>query len=158
MVSPQLYRRAIPSGARISHWRAPDGWPLRRFDWPSGGASRGSILFQGGRGDIFEKYLEAFAHWHGQGWSITSFDWRGQGGSGRLSPHRHVGHVDDFSTFTDDFRDFWAEWEPAAAGPRVLMGHSMGGHLILRALVEGAAQPSAAVLIAPPPPRLASRC
>lgn len=149
MVSPQLYRRAIPSGARISHWRAPDGWPLRRFDWPAERASRGSILFQGGRGDIFEKYLEAFAHWHGLGWSITSFDWRGQGGSGRLSPHRHVGHVDDFSTFTDDFRDFWAEWEPVAAGPRVLMGHSMGGHLILRALVDGAAQPSAAVLIAP---------
>lgn len=149
MVFPQLYRRAIPSGARISHWRASDGWPLRRFDWPAEGIGRGSILFQGGRGDIFEKYLEAFAHWHGQGWSITSFDWRGQGGSGRLSSDRHVGHVDDFSTFTDDFRGFWAEWEPAVAGPHVLMGHSMGGHLILRALVDGAAEPSAAVLIAP---------
>ncbi|MFA6115850.1 MAG: alpha/beta hydrolase [Sphingomonas sp.] len=149
MVSPQLYRRAIPATARISSWIAPDGWPLRRFDWPAEGHPRGSILFQGGRGDIFEKYLEAFAHWHSQGWSITAFDWRGQGGSGRLSPDQHVGHVETFGTFIDDFAAFWAEWSAEAAGPQVAMGHSMGGHLILRALTEGVARPTAAVLIAP---------
>ena len=149
MVSPQLYRRAIPAGARISHWTAPDGWPLRRFDWPAEGSSRGSILFQGGRGDIFEKYLEALAHWHGQGWSITAFDWRGQGGSGRLSPDPHVGHVENFDIFISDFGAFWTDWSRDAAGPRVVMGHSMGGHLILRALTEGVARPDAAVLIAP---------
>jgi lysophospholipase len=149
MVSSQLYRRAIPATARISSWIAPDGWPLRRFDWPAEGHPRGSILFQGGRGDIFEKYLEAFAHWHSQGWSITAFDWRGQGGSGRLSPDEHVGHVETFDTFIDDFAAFWAEWSAEAAGPQVAMGHSMGGHLILRALTEGVARPTAAVLIAP---------
>lgn len=153
MVSPQLYRRAIPAAARITRWTAPDGWVLRRFDWAATGAVRGRMLFQGGRGDIFEKYLEAFAHWQAQGWSITSFDWRGQGGSGRLSPNAHVGHVDDFQHYVDDFRAFWAEWIAAApagfAAPHVAIGHSMGGHLLLRALVEGAAQPDAAVLVAP---------
>ena len=153
MVSPQLYRRAIPATARITRWAAPDGWELRRFDWPAEGSSRGRMLFQGGRGDIFEKYLEAFAHWRAQGWSITSFDWRGQGGSGRLSPDAHVGHVEDFQQYTDDFRAFWAGWIAEGAGPHVALGHSMGGHLLLRALVEGAAQgepaPDAAVLIAP---------
>jgi lysophospholipase len=149
MVSPQLYRRAIPATARISLWTAPDGWKLRRFDWPAEGHPRGSILFQGGRGDIFEKYLEAFAHWHGQGWSITAFDWRGQGGSGRLSPDQHVGHVETFDIFIDDFAAFWTAWSAEAAGPQVVMGHSMGGHLVLRALTEGVARPAAAVLIAP---------
>lgn len=149
MVSPQLYRRAIPATARITHWTAPDGWRLRRFDWPADAHPRGSILFQGGRGDIFEKYLEAFAHWHGLGWSITSFDWRGQGGSGRLSPNPHVGHVDNFEIFVDDFAAFWAEWSRDTAGPHVAIGHSMGGHLMLRALTEGVARPDAAVLIAP---------
>jgi lysophospholipase len=150
MVSPQLYRRAIPAAARITRWTAPDGWVLRRFDWPAAGRSRGRMLFQGGRGDIFEKYLEAFAHWQAQGWSITSFDWRGQGGSGRLSPNPHVGHVDDFQHYIDDFRAFWAEWVAAGgAGPHVAIGHSMGGHLLLRALVEGAVAPDAAVLVAP---------
>ncbi|WP_010185463.1 alpha/beta fold hydrolase [Sphingomonas sp. PAMC 26605] len=150
MVSPQLYRRTIPAAARITRWTAPDGWVLRRFDWPASGRPRGRMLFQGGRGDIFEKYLEAFAHWQAQGWSITSFDWRGQGGSGRLSPNAHVGHVDDFQHYIDDFRAFWAEWRGAGgAAPHVAIGHSMGGHLLLRALVEGAAEPDAAVLVAP---------
>jgi lysophospholipase len=153
MVSPQLYRRAIPAGARITRWAAPDGWTLRRFDWPADGVPRGCMLFQGGRGDIFEKYLEAFAHWQAQGWSVTSFDWRGQGGSGRLSSDSHVGHVEDFQAYIDDFRAFWTGWIEEGPGPHVALGHSMGGHLLLRALVEGAAQgesgPDAAVLVAP---------
>ena len=148
MVSPTLYRRAIPAAARITRWVAPDGWTLRRFDWPVE-APRGRILFHGGRGDIFEKYLESFAHWHAQGWSVTSFDWRGQGGSGRLSPDAHVGHVDDFQHYIDDFRAFWADWVAQGAGPHVAIGHLMGGHLLLRALVEGAGRPDAAVLVAP---------
>ena len=149
MVSPQLYRRAIPAAARITRWTAPDGWVLRRFDWPASGTPRGRLLFEGGRGDIFEKYLETFAYWQAQGWSVTSFDWRGQGGSGRLTPNAHVGHVDDFRTYIDDFRAFWAEWVTPGIGPHVAIGHSMGGHLLLRALLEGAATPDAAILVAP---------
>lgn len=149
MLSPQLYRRAIPAAARIAAWTAPDGWSLRRFDWPADAAARGSILFQGGRGDIFEKYLETFAHWHGQGWAVTSLDWRGQGGSGRLSPSQFVGHVDDFASYIDDLAAFCDEWTRQAPAPHVLAGHSMGGHLILRALAEGVARPDAAVLVAP---------
>ncbi|QNQ07994.1 alpha/beta fold hydrolase [Sphingomonas alpina] len=150
MDSPQSFRRAIPLGAAITRWHGPDGWEFRRFDWPAEGTiRRGNILFEGGRGDIFEKYLEVFAHWHAQGWSITSLDWRGQGGSGRTSPDSHVGHIEDFGTFIADFAAFWAEWKLAAVGPTVLMGHSMGGHLILRAMTEGVAKPDVAVLIAP---------
>lgn len=150
MVAPALYRRAIPATARFSQWTARDGWQLRRFDWPVEGASRGRILFQGGRGDIVEKYLELLAHWHEQGWSITSFDWRGQGGSGRQSPNPNVGHIDDFATYIADMAEFWQAWQDeAAGGPVVVMGHSMGGHLVLRALVEGVIRPTAAVLVAP---------
>lgn len=147
MTSASLYRRAIPAAARISHWRAPDGWALRRFDWP--GAGRGRILWQGGRGDIFEKYLELFAHWHEAGWSVTSLDWRGQGGSGRVAADPSVGDIGDFADYIADFKAFWAEWSGEGEGPRVLMGHSMGGHLVLRAVVEGAADPVALVLSAP---------
>lgn len=151
MSDDAFYRRAIPAAARITQWHTADGWALRRFDWAAEGPgpARGSILFQGGRGDIFEKYLELFAHWQREGWSITSFDWRGQGGSGRLSSDPHVGHVDDFGSYIADFAAFWRDWAAAAAGPRVVMGHSMGGHLVLRALVEGAIAPDAAVLVAP---------
>lgn len=150
MTSSENQRRAYPTGSTIKMWTAPDGWQLRRFDWPSASAGpRGSILFQAGRGDLFEKYLETFHHWHAQGWSITSFDWRGQGASGRMSDDRHVGDIDRFETYLADFDAFWKQWAPTAAGPIVVMGHSMGGHLVGRALDEGLATPAAAVLVAP---------
>ena len=143
-------RRRHPANATIRVWNARDGWPLRTFDWPApAGARRGSILFQGGRGDFIEKYLESFAHWHAAGWRITAFDWRGQGGSGRTTPSAHVGHIDDFATYIADLRDFWSDWAATAEGPCIAIGHSMGGHLVLRALVEQAIAPDAVVLVAP---------
>ncbi len=147
--SPDI-RRRHPAEATIRTWTARDEWPLRVFDWPAtSGAMRGSILFQAGRGDFIEKYLESFAHWHAAGWRITAFDWRGQGGSGRATPAAQVGHIDDFATYIADLRDFWSDWAATAPGPRVAIGHSMGGHLVLRGLVEQAIAPDAAVLIAP---------
>lgn len=142
-------RRSIPNTAEFTRWTASDGHRLRRFHWPAQGRSRGSILFQGGRGDMVEKYLEVLDHWHGQGWSITSFDWRGQGGSGRLTPAGNCGHITDFADYISDLRAFAGEWQSENPGPHVVMGHSMGGHLVLRALVERAIEPDAAVLIAP---------
>lgn len=148
MASSPFDRRAIPAGATITSWAAPDGWPLRRFDWPAQGAPRGSILFQGGRGDVVEKYLETLAHWHGQGWNLSWFDWRGQSGSGRVNGATS-GHIEDFADFIADYGAFAREWQAATPGPHVVMGHSMGGHLVLRALVEQAIRPDAAVLVAP---------
>ena len=145
--SPLPIRRKIPPGATISGWTALDGWTLRRFDWPGG--TRGSILFQGGRGDVFEKYLETFGHWHDAGWSVTSFDWRGQGGSGRLSPDPRVGHANDFAPYVSDLAAFWTDWRKTKIAPTVVIGHSMGGHLVLRALLESRIDPAAAVLVAP---------
>ena len=110
MATSPIDRRALPAGARVHRWKARDGWELRTFDWPAqAGSARGSILFQGGRGDIFEKYLEAFEHWHAAGWSITAFDWRGQGGSGRLSVDPHVGHATDFAPWIADLAAVWRE-------------------------------------------------
>ena len=146
-----LSRRAIPESAKIRFWTAPDGYRLRTFDWPASTrvAPRGSILFQTGRGDMFEKYLESLAEWHAEGWRVTAFDWRGQGGSGRLTDRQHVGHIEDFAIYIKDLSAFWSDWAATAEGPLVAIGHSMGGHLVLRGLVERALMPAAAVLIAP---------
>jgi lysophospholipase len=150
MASSPIDRRSVPAGAHVDRWTASDGWEHRRFLWPAEAApARGSILFQGGRGDIFEKYLEAFAHWHGQGWNIASFDWRGQGGSGRLTPAGNCGHIEDYAHYVRDLREFWTDWAAGNPGPHVAIGHSMGGHLVLRALAESAIGPDAAVLVAP---------
>jgi lysophospholipase len=143
-------RRAIPAEAVETRWRAGDGHQIRRIDWliPNG-AARGSLLFMPGRGDAYEKYLELLDHWHRKGWRVTATDWRGQAGSGRLGFDGVTGHVDDFSVWIDDLAAFWAQWQAATPGPHVLVGHSMGGHVVLRALAERRVDPDAVVLSAP---------
>lgn len=149
MTSSLDARRTYPAGATLGAFPANDGWPLRCFDWAAEGAPRGSILCQGGRGDIIEKYLEAFVHWHSTGWNITAFDWRGQGGSGRVTANPHVGHFTDFAIWIDDLAAFVTDWKARMPGPHIIMGHSMGGHLVLRALAERRTNADAVVLIAP---------
>lgn len=113
------------------------------------GAVRGSLLFMAGRGDGYEKYLEALVHWHERGWRVTALDWRGQAGSGRLGADAVTGHIGDFAQWVADLAAFWRDWAGDAEGPCVLAGHSMGGHLALRAVEERAVSPDALVLTAP---------
>lgn len=126
---------------------------VRRIDWPGETVgeedARGSILFFPGRGDFYEKYLETLEEWHRAGWRVTAADWRGQAGSGRLGKDAVTGHIADFAIWIDDLAAFWADWSAQTPGPHVLAGHSMGGHLVLRALAERRVAPDAVVLSAP---------
>lgn len=150
-VAPEIDRRTIPADAVESQWKAPDGHAIRRIDWPSADPEmpRGSILFMPGRGDAYEKYLETLEEWHRAGWRVTAADWRGQAGSGRLGNDPVTGHVSDFSVWVDDIAAFWAQWKAETPGPHVAAGHSMGGHLVLRAVAEKRIDPDAVVLSAP---------
>lgn len=147
MPSP-VHPDRFPAEATLDVWVAPDGWRHRRFDLIAA-RLRGRVLIQGGRSDVFEKYLEVIRHLHARGWSVSSFDWRGQGGSGRLSPDPRVGHASDFGVFTRDLEAFWREWSGEGGGPCFALGHSMGGHFLLRAIADGAIKPAAAILTAP---------
>ncbi|WP_242125182.1 alpha/beta hydrolase [Sphingobium sp. Sx8-8] len=146
-ISPAFDRRAWPMDGRLDCWKTPDGWPLRRYRLGPG--DRGRMLVLGGRGDMIEKYLEVIQHWAGLGWAVTSFDWRGQGGSGRLTNDPLCGHIEHFGQWIADLNAFVADWRAAGSGPTVIVAHSMGGHLLLRALAEGMVPPDAAVTVAP---------
>lgn len=139
-------RRAHPAGATFSTWTAPDNWALRRMDWlqDDGTKPRGSLFFANGRGDFIEKYLEAYHHWHGLGWNVTAFDWRGQGGS-RAAAYAY----ESFDALIDDLAAMLSDWRGGNAGPHAAIGHSMGGHLLLRTLVEREPALDAAILVAP---------
>lgn len=147
-MSAAFARRVVPAGAIESNWIAADRHPLRRIDWVPPHA-KGSILFLTGRGDFYEKYIEAMARWHERNWAVSAFDWRGQGGSGRLGSDPYTGHVEDFGIWVEDLRQFWHEWVSTQPGPHFVIGHSMGGHLALRATAQGAIKPKALVLSAP---------
>lgn len=115
----------------------PDGKRIRlaRFGpAPDAPARAGTILFLQGFNEFIEKGLETVAALQARGYGVVTFDWRGQGLSDRLLPCRRKGHIPDMSHFLNDldellkltrFREF--------PEPHVLLGHSMGGHLALRA-------------------------
>lgn len=148
MVNAAVTRRAHPEGAIFSIWSAPDGWAIRRMDWlqNKGKKPRGSLIFAGGRGDFIEKYLEAYGHWHGRGWNVTAFDWRSQG---RSQGEMVRGNLTSFDPLIDDGAALLAGWRGAGPGPHVAIGHSMGGHLLLRTIAETRPALDAAVLVAP---------
>jgi lysophospholipase len=145
MASTLQERRALPKGLRLFDSTGADGWRLRAYAWPAGQPPRGSLLFQTGRGDFVEKYIEALAHWHASGWNIGGFDWRGQGGSAREGP----GDVNELDAMVCDAADYVKRWTAEMPGPHVFVGHSMGGHLLLRLLVEHRVVVDAAVLVSP---------
>ena len=148
MKSDAAARRRLPEGALLSVWQAPDGWEHRRLDLrqPAGKAARGRLLFAGGRGDFIEKYLENHRHWHDRGWNVTVFDWRGQGGSrGSI----RGGHLDSLDPLVDDLAALVEAWRSEGPGPYAIIAHSMGGHILLRALAERQLAVDAAVAVAP---------
>lgn len=144
-------RRAIPAGAREWRWALPDGHEIRRIALPprADAPPRGSLLFMPGRADFYEKYLESLVEWADAGWHVSAADWRGQGASGRMTADPLVGHITDFSIWIADLGALWRDWVNTTPGPHVLVGHSMGGHLVLRGVADGAASPDALVLSAP---------
>ncbi|APG62995.1 lysophospholipase [Sphingorhabdus lutea] len=150
--------RKIPVNASESLWSANDGWLIRRIDIKANKQQpdsidsikpKGSLLFLPGRGDHYEKYLETLVQFSENGLNVTAIDWRGQGLSGRLLADQNVGYIDDFSTWIDDLTGFYEKWAANNVGPHIVVAHSMGGHLAVRALAEKKINPDMVILSAP---------
>ncbi len=130
-----------------------DGTRLRTAFWPAGaaaGAPRGTVLLLHGRSEFVEKYAETAGALRARGFQVASFDWRNQGLSDRPLANRQIHHLTSFDTLVDDL-DAVVERvvRPVAAGPLVLMGHSMGGLVATLGLARHPGRYAAAVLSAP---------
>ena len=78
-------------------------------------------------------------------------DWRGQGGS-RGADADDAAPADDRTSFDpliDDLAAFVADWQARTPAPHVIVAHSMGAHVALRACAERGVTPDALVLVAP---------
>lgn len=139
-------RRSLPPGGTIERRTAACGWPMRVAIWADG--ARGTLLFLNGRGDFIEKYAEALWHFRDRGWAVIAPDWRGQGGSGRLGRTPRHGHTADFAPWLADLRGIIGGLG-ALPKPHVAVAHSMGGHILVRALAEGEQRLDRVVLTAP---------
>ena len=148
-MADQARRRQVPSGATFKAIVTADGWRLRMAFWPARDASRGTAILLHGRREFIEKYYETVADLQDRGYAVATMDWRGQGLSGRLLQDRQKGHIATFDSYVLDLKCL-VDWVMAhLPGPYLLIGHSMGGHVVLRYLGEQPAGIAAAVAVAP---------
>ncbi|MHA6690665.1 alpha/beta fold hydrolase [Devosia sp. A449] len=119
----------IPEGARVGYFTTSDKVRLRYALWPkSAGAHRGTICLVQGRTEFIEKYFETIEDFRRRGFSVATFDWRGQGGSDRLIGNPRLGYVDRFEDYGTDLASFHRDiLLPDCPPPFYLVGHSMGG-------------------------------
>ncbi|MGQ0742509.1 MAG: alpha/beta fold hydrolase [Alphaproteobacteria bacterium] len=128
---------------------APDGVRLRAGVWGARPARKLCILLNG-FSEWLEKYSEVAAELLERGFTVASFEWRGQGQSARLLEDTRKGHVTDFAEFDSDLAAFLDEIiTPFGGTRRIALAHSMGAHILLRRLHDRPNELTAAVLCAP---------
>ncbi|MDD2868441.1 alpha/beta fold hydrolase [Neomegalonema sp.] len=130
---PYAPEPTVPEGAE-GFWVQPDQRVrLRAAFWP--GSGRGFVILLQGRAEFLDKYVEAVGEWRARGFAVLAFDWRGQGLSTRQAADRRLGYVEDFKEFQQDLQavlDHPLVLE--IAGPKLMVGHSMGGAIGVEAL------------------------
>ncbi|MDE2184323.1 MAG: alpha/beta hydrolase [Alphaproteobacteria bacterium] len=126
---------------------ASDGTLLRTAVF-EGGAQVCVLLH--GQTEFIEKYGEVIGELRARGFTVATFDWRGQGGSVRLLDDPLKAHVGDFAEYDDDLASFLEQVvRPLSPAPPLALAHSMGGHILLRTLHDKPGAFRAAALSAP---------
>lgn len=129
-----------------------DGKRLRYqvFDAASGTTGRGVCVLLHGQTEFIEKYVEVIGELQGRGFTVATFDWPGQGGSYRLLADPLKAHIGAFSDYDSALWLFMADVvAPLSDSPPVVLAHSMGGHIALRAMHDRPNAFKCAVLSAP---------
>lgn len=138
--APPLYAVGAatpPEGAQAFWLNTSDGKRLRAAYWKAQAPVRGAVALFQGRTEFIEKFYEPVQHLLERGFSVLTFDWRGQGLSDRPLPDRRKGYVRDFLEFQNDVDAALAalaEREPNV--PWFLVAHSMGGAVAARTLMR----------------------
>jgi lysophospholipase len=94
--------------------------------------ARGAILLLQGRTESMRKHAELAYDLFQLGYTVITFDFRGQGESDHLIiNHPTYGHIDDFDTYVEDLREFF-DGVVQARPEKAIFGyaHSMGGAVI----------------------------
>ncbi len=111
---------------------------------------RGTVVLLGGRFEFMEKYIETAEELNERGFTVFTFDWRGQGLSSRMLPFRHRGYVADYADYIRDLEFFMDTVVPRGKDePRLFLAHSMGAHIVLRYLHHHPDRADGAVLVSP---------
>lgn len=108
---------------------AQDGMTLRTARWVPANP-RASVVLLSGRTEYVEKYSEVIGDLLARDLAVLTFDWRGQGHSGRLLADAQKGHVGHYRDYLADLELFHERIvAPNTTGPLHMLAHSMGGHI-----------------------------
>lgn len=123
----------VPEGAKAGFATTPDGVRIRYAHWAGTGPHRrGTVTLLQGRAEFIEKYFEVVEDLRKRGFDVVAFDWRGQGGSQRVTRSPRRGHISNFRKFRTDLRTILKEVSLAHyAGPHFALAHSTGGLVLL---------------------------
>ncbi|WP_428688629.1 alpha/beta fold hydrolase [Roseibium sp.] len=124
----------VPEGAQSGFIDTPDRVSIRYAHWPAstGTERRGTVTLLHGRAEFIEKYFEVIQDLRARGFAVVTFDWRGQGGSQRLTRNPKRGHVSNFRKFRLDLRTVLKEVSLATyPGPHFALAHSTGALVLL---------------------------
>jgi lysophospholipase len=126
-----------PAGGRAFWLRAADGVRIRLAAWQGPEAARGTVFLLPGRTEYIEKYGPAAGEFAARGYAMISVDWRGQGLADRLVADPAKGHVSRYPEYQLDF-DAVLRCVETLGLPRpwFVLGHSMGGAIGLRRLMD----------------------
>ena len=138
MALSQLYATAdnpVPAGGVVAVLTAADGVRLRAARWPATAAApRGTVVIFTGWAEQIERYFPTVEALRQRGFAVAVLDWRGQGGSDRLTPEPRKSHVGSFRAYWRDIEVFRRQMAlPDCPPPFFALAHSMGGSVVLSA-------------------------
>jgi len=128
----------------VGSWTAPDGARLALRRAEPDGPPRALLLLLHGFGDHSGRYAHV-AEWAvSQGFALWALDQRGHG----RSPGPR-GHIARFAQFLSDVAALRRKAAVDVPAPQVLLGHSLGGLVVLRYLQSAPLGVAAAVVTSP---------
>ncbi|MFB2550177.1 alpha/beta fold hydrolase [Ensifer soli] len=141
----------VPSGAAPGRFFGEGGLSIRHAIFrPALSRALGTVVLLQGRNETIEKYYETIAELTAAGLCVATFDWRGQGGSGRLLRSLRRGHVRRFADYERDLVTFLDTIVlPDTPPPYFILAHSMGGLIALSLAPMLASRIERMVLAAP---------
>lgn len=123
--------------------------PLRIAKWATPHQKKGTIVFMEGMGGFVESY-EKFCCWFvDQGYDVLTFDWRGQGASGRVTLKETLLHIESFDDYIHDLEDILEFHEEETTTPLIFVASSMGGNIALRYIDENPEMVDGLILLSP---------
>ena len=144
-------KNPIPIGVSTGFIDVRKGLRLRYASWqPVLRERRGTVCIFPGRAEFIEKYFEVVGELRRRGFAVAVLDWRGQGGSSRLTRNPLKGHIDDFAQYEEDLAHFMkAVVLPDCPAPYYALAHSMSAMVLFSAATKRGCWFSRMVMTAP---------